>query len=370
MTRYKKKKIEKKKQREAFEANKEANRLLTQVQKIEPDQPSPLKVNTVKVKAENKNCKDFLLTDAKAAHLLNLTSRPERFHLERLIGVGGMCEVYEATDLRRLECGDSKPKVALKRLLPKFAQNIHAQLLLAQEFFILRHITHYGVVRVFDLHREPAGLCFSMELLRGSTAQDCLIPNDYHSDDNKNIQNYNFQKKSNIAAELYKILAFLHAKGVIHADLKPANIFMTQEERIVLFDFNISQIESKIGSACTEISQGLKTALKLTAYSQLHVSPERLQGGNPSKQDDVFAASCTVYELLTGAHPFKRLPATQAEEKKLQVARIAQLPTRQWLCLKQGLSFNPSARPEASELYSVFKSKKWYETKLFNEIFI
>ena len=77
----------------------------------------------------------------------------ERFLLEKLLGTGGVCEVYAALDLRRVEYGDATPTVAVKRLRPALADNAQARLTLAQEFCILRHLAHPGVVRTFYLHK-------------------------------------------------------------------------------------------------------------------------------------------------------------------------------------------------------------------------
>jgi serine/threonine-protein kinase Stk1 len=255
-----------------------------------------------------------------------------------------MCEVFSALDLCRLEWSDTAPQVAVKRLLPELAGNRQAQLALAREFFTLRHLVHPGVVRAYDLHREPGGICYSMELLEGLSLHQTEVaaPSGLGKDGLR------------IAARLFETLAYLHGKGVVHADVKPANLFTAPEGRLVLIDFNISQVTAKPGAACSPIAQGLRADLKFPAHSLLHSSPERLQSGCPSMADDVFAACCTVYELIEGRHPFKRLSSLEAAEKKMQPQKPGSLPGLQWKLLQQGLSFSATARPGADQLRRAF----------------
>ncbi len=338
-----------------------------------------------------------LLGGKRQVTLSALKNRPNqtaegRFQLQTLLGTGGMCEVYAALDLRRVEWGDTKPLVAIKRLLPEFSENSHAQLLLAQEFFTLRHIVHPGVVRVFDLHREPFGLCFSMELLEGDSAQDWMIKKDAQKlgINQNSAEGAPFDSAHNppkdIAAKLFETLRHLHCNGVIHADIKPANIFLAQEGRVVLLDFNVSQVESRPGGACADMAQGLRSVLRLPAYSPLHAAPERLQGGCPSAEDDVFAACCTMYELILGEHPFKRLTSVEAAAKGLSPAGFndlsnfsnftnrtfsksnwfgsgdsGRISADQWHCLCRGLSFAPEQRPSAGQLRDAFMAGSWRE---------
>jgi len=279
-----------------------------------------------------------------------------RFQLDRLLGCGGMCEVYSALDLCRLEWNDKAPKVAVKRLLPELAENRQAQLALAQEFFTLRHLTHPGVVRAYELHTEQTGLCYSMELLDGSSLHQAQanLPSGFGKDG------------LGIAASLFETLVYLHGKGVVHADVKPANLFKAPENRLVLIDFNISQVTARPGAACSPIAQGLRANLKFPAHSLLHASPERLRTGCPSTADDIFSACCTIYELIEGQHPFKRLSSVEAEEKQMLPQQPNCMSNFQWNILKRGLSFLTSERPDAEQLLRAFKANSIISRLSFN----
>jgi len=270
-----------------------------------------------------------------------------RFCLESLLGAGGMCEVYSALDLRRVEWGDANPRVAIKKLLPALAQHPQAQLALAQEFCTLRHLAHPGVVRVFDVHKEPFGICLSMELLEGRTTYDELgaYPQGLGP------------RAVEAVAKLFAVLAFLHGQGVTHGDIKPSNLFLAPEDRVALIDFNVASVTARPGAASSPVAQGLRESLRLPAHSLLHASPERLQTGRASPADDVFSACCTAYELLTGSHPFKGRSAQEAQKQGIIAEKPDILSRWQWPPICQGLAFSPQERPPAAALHERFTAR-------------
>lgn len=268
-----------------------------------------------------------------------------RFLPERRLGVGGLCEVHAARDLLRLEYDDGFPQVAVKCLRAEFARTPAARRLLAREFFVVRHVSHPGVVRVHDLHEEKGRLYLSMELLSGRTLYDlqgqhpaglgaAVIP---------------------LARQLFRSLSLLHGLGIAHGDIKPANLMLERDDRLVLFDFNTAEVLPQPGRAASPVCQSLRSRLGLTAYSLLHASPERLEGCPPSFADDVFAACCTVAELLDGVHPFARRPALEARNAGMPRPRLSIGNTPEGRMLLRGLDFCPARRPPAQELEDAFR---------------
>jgi serine/threonine-protein kinase Stk1 len=269
----------------------------------------------------------------------------DRFHLEALLGAGGMCEVYAARDLRRVEWGDSTPRVAVKRLLPELRDNRQAQIALAQEFFVLRHLVHPGVIRVFDLHQQSWGSCYSMELLDGVALHACdpvvLAKNAFA-----------------IAVQLFDLLDFLHTRGIVHGDIKPANLFLAADGRLTLIDFNIAVAHSKHGAATSPVGKGIGAGMRLAGYSALHASPDCLRGNIPHQPDDIFSACCTVYEVIAGKHPFNRRPSLEAEAENLHPVKPEELSGKAWKLLAAGLVFDGAKRPDAGELRQAFSGGK------------
>lgn len=270
-----------------------------------------------------------------------------RFVPEKLLGTGGLCEVVSATDLLRLEYGDGSPRVAVKRLLPKYACNPVARGLLAREFFIARNISHSGVVRYFDLHECESGPCISMEFLSGGSLYDVA---------GRHTTGMG-QPALPLARQLLHTLAVLHSLGIAHGDIKPANLMLERNNRLVLFDFNTAEIIPQTGRASSPVNQSLRSALHLTAYSPLHASPERLQGHPPSFADDIFAACCTLYELVEGCHPFCRKTALESMDSGRCPTPMNAWKGRLEHALCRGLSFDPCLRPCAAELEEALKDE-------------
>lgn len=302
----------------------------------------PLKAATGKLETAKRG---FSLLSGKK----NLAkTKDQRFVLEEKIGSGGLCDVYAALDLLRVECGDAVTRVAIKRLLPQYAENQAANRLLAREFSALRHISHQGVVRAFDLHRESWGLSISMELLEG---------NNLYEDISHKKQGLG-SAGTPIAASLFETLSFLHSIGVAHGDIKPANIMCNSLGRAVLLDFGTAESAAVPGTASAAINQGLCHELQIQAFSAIHASPERLEGAAPSAQDDIFSACCTVYEIIEGAHPFKRLAANEAKAENLTPLMPDILKGKRWKLLQAGLDFDPNMRPDAPELLKIFADEQ------------
>lgn len=277
-----------------------------------------------------------------------------RFVPEYTLGTGGLCEVFAAKDLLRVAHGDGVPRVAVKRLLPEYARNAAARRLLAREFFVARAVAHSGVVRVFDLHQEEWGMCLSMELLKGRSLYAV------QADNPSGLGAAAFPW----ARRLFETLAVLHHLGIAHGDIKPANLMLESNNRLVLIDFNTAEFIVRPGRASSRSSQGLRSNLGLAAYSLLHASPERLEGQPPSFADDVFAACCTLYELAEGIHPFARHTSLEARDCGMSPPAMATWKDGRERWLLRGLSFNPARRPTARELEDAFRPEtfaaRWF----------
>jgi Serine/threonine protein kinase len=266
-----------------------------------------------------------------------------RFILNKILGVGGLCEVFLATDLLRVTCGDNSPQVAIKRLLPQYAQEFKAKQLLVREFIITRSLNHSGVVRVYDLHDTPYGPVISMELLEGELLSsfkfrlgDEIIP---------------------IAKSLFETLQIMHGFHVAHGDIKPGNILLEKNSRLVLFDFNTADVETPAGTPSSSVTRSICADLRIPSYSPLYASPERLQGAAPSIADDMFAACCTLYELAEGAHPFNRKPSLEAMAYNFEDGVLKYLPKKFRTLLINGLSFEPGKRPSAQDFNDALNRK-------------
>lgn len=233
-----------------------------------------------------------------------------RYTLVRRSGSGGMSEVWIAHDRQ------SDSTVALKFLKHELAGQAAARDRLHKEWRIGSRLMHAHIVRVFEFHDEPAGAYFSLQnisgpdisALTGSGLQNVLGPLGLIAD----------------------ALRYSHAKGVVHGDVKAANILLDGNGAPYLIDFGVAVLP-----AVDTASAG---------GSLVNQSPQRRAGAPPEIADDIYALGVLACELITGAPPAAELPG------RLQTTEGEPVPTAVDSLVKRMLDTNPAARPDAAEV--------------------
>ncbi len=215
----------------------------------------------------------------------------DRFEVVRPLGTGGMGAVYEARDR---ELGTA---VALKVLRSDIAASAEAQERFRREVNLARRVTHPNACRMFDLFRHrgedehDSVLFLTMELLAGETLADRIgrcgaLPDD---------------EALRVVEHVAMGLAAAHAVGVVHRDLKAANVMLVPTEggtRAVVMDFGIAT--SMVAGA-----QARATRPGLIIGSPATMAPEQLRGEPVSPATDVYALGLMLYEIATGHLPFE-----------------------------------------------------------------
>jgi len=304
----------------------------TQVQTVSP------------VPGQDSVSKSTLLTSGKnihtghegsGTHILEPGSvLKERFILEQKIGSGGMGVVFKARDLRREEALDKEPHVAIKLLNNKYQDKPFAFIALQREAKKAQKLAHPNIINVYDFDRDGSLMMMTMEYLEGQS----LLPL---------IRNYKdkpieMEQAFSYIRDICSALSYAHRNNIIHADIKPANVFLTNKNQVKLLDFGIARAIQGImveGDEETAFSPDL-----LSALTPAYASCEMLRGEKAQTSDDVYALACISYELLTGRHPYGRLKATAAETGELQPIRPVGLKSRQWKGLQKGLAFGREDR--------------------------
>jgi len=216
-----------------------------------------------------------------------------RFRIERLLGTGGMGEVYEATDLVLRE------SVALKTVRFDVASDGLMKARFVQEVYAARKIAHPNICRIHDLHQHEgagreAGITFlTMELVIGETLNARLRRAGFMSLEDAGL----------IAEQLSAALAAAHSAGVIHRDFKSANVILTdspdRELRAVVTDFGLA----RTFQAASEGAQSLTETGKIVG-TPAYMAPEQLVGGPITPAVDIYALGVVLYEMVTGRQPF------------------------------------------------------------------
>lgn len=212
-----------------------------------------------------------------------------KFRLVRLLGAGGMGAVYEAEDLLL------KRRVALKLMKPEVARNKSMAERFIREGRAANAIEHKNIVRVFDLalDDEAGSLFIVQELLVGESLADRLDREHKLSVADTVV----------IMDSVLEALQFAHAKGIVHRDIKPDNVFLHRgaDGEIVpkIIDFGISKVtaEQQEGLAKTQTGTALGTPY--------YMSPEQIRGDSDiDHRADLWSAGVMAFEMMTGQRPF------------------------------------------------------------------
>jgi serine/threonine protein kinase len=261
-----------------------------------------------------------------------------RFELDELLGEGGMGVVYKALDRRKVEANDSAPFVAIKVLNDDFKQHPDAFISLQREAQKSQTLAHPNIVTVFDFDRDDEMVFMTMEFLDGAPLDELLRE---HVD-----TGLEEDEAYKLLRDISQALIYAHSHGIIHSDFKPGNIFATKTKGAKVFDFGIARAVSSggLGEVVGDFDAG-----SLGALTPAYASMEMLNGENPSPSDDVYALGCVAYELYTGSHPFRKVPADKAFAQKLKAKRIKCLSRRQWRALEASLEFSLDKRTASVE---------------------
>jgi serine/threonine protein kinase len=160
-----------------------------------------------------------------------------------------------------------------------------------------------------------------------------------------------------ILKQVADALSFAHANGFVHCDLKPGNIFITQSGRVKVIDFGIARA-IKSGLVGAEDSTVFSTK-ELAALTPAFASPQMIELLDPEPNDDIYALACIVYELLSGQHPFRRVPANHARDSGMKPKRLSGLTNSQWQALVHALAFGSKERtPSATAFMEEFTRRE------------
>lgn len=252
-----------------------------------------------------------------------------RYRLDRLLGAGGMGVVYRAWDLLHEQFGEPDPSVALKVMGEMFAQSPDADALLYSEFALTKRLRHPQVVRVhaFEVDSHCQRAFFTMELMPGMTLDKwlCECP-----------EGLPWGEVRCIAVAMLDALAHAHERGVLHGDVKPANL-MQGDNGVQVFDFGLGQATEGVLQGLPQLSRN-----RFNAWTPAYAAPELLEGGALSCRADVYSAACVLYELLAGVHPFNRQSPRSVSAFSLSPPRG--LPARCWPALRMALAFDVEQR--------------------------
>lgn len=269
----------------------------------------------------------------------------QRFVLEKMLGKGGMGLVFGAIDRRKEEARDPNPRVALKVLNADFQRHPQAFMALQREARKAQTLAHPNVVTVFDFDRDGETVYMTMELLQGRTLDSMT----------REARGKGVGKEAAlpIIRGIAEGLAYAHRKNIVHSDLKPGNIFVTEDGSAKILDFGIARA---VPSAQPEANRDVFDAGSLGAYTEAYATDEMVGGADPHPADDMYALGIIAYELVTGLHPYQRHSAPNARKLGIKPAPLKGLKLKQARAIESCLSFDRRKRPQnASEFLKAFR---------------
>jgi serine/threonine protein kinase len=251
-----------------------------------------------------------------------------RYVLESLLGRGGMGTVFKAMDRYRRDLPGGNRHVAIKFLNDETGNNPKVLSNLRHEFYCAQALSHRSIVKVYELDRDDDFGFFTMELLEGEPLSSALERSRPFAMSSSNAWE--------IILEIAEGLAHAHARNVVHGDLKPQNIMITNSGELRILDFGASHVPARERSSADEARK-----INLTpAYACC----ELWEGQEADPRDDLYALACVAYELLSGEHPFQGRRSTEARDLGLTPPRPPGLTRRQWQTLAMGLSWYREGR--------------------------
>jgi len=241
-----------------------------------------------------------------------------RYELQAQLGSGGMGKVFRAHDRLRAEAQDRDPHIALKILSDEFKDHPDSMIAMQREAKRAQTLSHPNVINVHDFFRDGPHLYLTMELLEGKP--------------------------------LDELLRTEHEKGIVHSDIKPANIFICDDGTVKVLDLGIARpipLANVPDSEQTTFDPGKRLGSLTPAYASL----EMWYQDTPDPRDDIYALACVAYMLLSGVHPFKGKSAKRASETDLVPKKIDSLSRGQWSAITGGLEFHRSNRIKSVEQF-------------------
>jgi serine/threonine-protein kinase len=219
-------------------------------------------------------------------HALAGQTLADRYDLLELIGSGGMGAVYRARD-RELD-----ELVALKVIRRELAADPAMLERFRREVKLARRVTHHNVARTFELGRAGDIVFCTMELVIGEPLTKRLARTP------KLPQN----EAAAIACAVCDALDAAHAAGVVHRDIKPDNVLIGDDKRVVLADFGVAALAAASG----ELSG-----------TPAYMAPEQARGESPSPASDIYSVGVLLYEMMIGRRAFEGDPAKILGDKQL-----------------------------------------------------
>lgn len=257
-----------------------------------------------------------------------------RFRLIRKIGGGGMGRVWLARDLSEEKIEGGERYKALKVVSPLLQDSPRALESLKREAVRASRLSHPGIINVYSHRQGGDGWLFVvMDHLDGRDLDQLL--------EEEGPRGLGWEKTLALVKPMAEALEYAHREHrLIHRDLKPGNVFITQQGEVKLLDFGLAY-RLRRSSSIVNVEETHNRG------TPQYMPPEAHIGGEPEDvAQDIYALSCMIYEMLTGSPPYSHEAAIQ-RSPDLFPARPTELSPEAWEVLRSGLAYRKEDRPRS-----------------------
>tara|TARA_R100000322_G_scaffold168749_1_gene139234 strand:+ start:1341 stop:3305 length:1965 start_codon:yes stop_codon:yes gene_type:complete len=273
----------------------------------------------------------------------------QRYRIVSLIASGGTSDVYKATDLYLEKAGTRDAWVAIKILRSELIRDAGALALLARETAKSKRLSHPNIIRVQDLDHDGDTWFMVMELLEGEPLSRVV--------QRAKPRGLQWKGGQAVLEQIVSALAFSHRSGVIHADLKPSNIYVTREGTIKLLDFGVAHALAP-HQPQDFLNPHSDDETTIYGYTPAYASPSLIAGRDPTEEDDLYALACIAFELLSSRHPFGRKKLSQSEQSTYRLERPQNMPRRVW-AIVHGLLRAEAQGPDLDAFQAALMNRHW-----------
>ena len=203
-----------------------------------------------------------------------------RYQIEKLIGEGGMADVYSAKDL--LE----DREVAVKILKEEFRENEELVRRFKNESRAISVLNHPNIVKVYDVNVSDKVQYIAMEFIDGITLKEYI---------EQRGEPLTYKETIHFITQILNALQHAHDKGIVHRDIKPQNIMLSEDGSVKRMDFGIARL------ARSEIHTAADQAIGSVHY----ISPEQAKGDVTDPRADIYSVGIMMYEMLSSRLPFE-----------------------------------------------------------------
>jgi len=223
-----------------------------------------------------------------------------RYYLLDKIASGGFSDIYSAIDIYS-EHFESNSNIVIKIPKKEFLSKEDINAFLYNEYKLLKELRLDSIIQVLDFGMETEFPYIVLEKINGNLFSEI------------NFDNIDTKNKNKIYKDLKNTISYIHKKDIIHADISPSNIFLKNDNSVVLFDFSFSFKENEKDIFSLDYS-------KNQIFNPKYMSPKLLKNiEKPNKQNDLFSLCVVLYEMYENKKLFK---ITSLELSKICVRKI------------------------------------------------